>query len=171
MQLSEARGRLVAIGGGDIKEGDAPLLKEFVKLAKGPRARVVVMTVATDDPKAAAAEYRDEIDRLRAGHRAGATIAFGTDAIMDDPKYTRGTQSIQWLDSYVAAGMRPRDILKALTTNAARLLGVEATRGSIRPGMFADIIATPDNPLEKIDALKRVSFVMKNGAVVKREQQ
>jgi cyanophycinase len=64
MELSEARGRLVAIGGGDIREGDAPLLKEFIKLAKGPRARVVVMTVATDDPAAAAAEYRAAFKRL-----------------------------------------------------------------------------------------------------------
>lgn len=64
MELSEARGRLVAIGGGDIREGDAPLLKEFIKLAKGPRARVVVMTVATDEPAAAAAEYKSAFKRL-----------------------------------------------------------------------------------------------------------
>jgi cyanophycinase len=57
MELSEARGRLFAVGGGDIKQGDAPLLKEFVKLARGARARVVVMTVATDEPAAAAGEY------------------------------------------------------------------------------------------------------------------
>ncbi|MBV9925185.1 MAG: cyanophycinase [Acidobacteria bacterium] len=62
--MSEARGKLVAIGGGDIREGDAPLLKEFLKLAKGPKARVVVMTVATDDPAAAAAEYRAAFKRL-----------------------------------------------------------------------------------------------------------
>jgi cyanophycinase len=64
MELSEARGRLVAIGGGDIREGDALLLKEFVKLAKGPKARIVVMTVATDDPAAAAAEYKTAFSRL-----------------------------------------------------------------------------------------------------------
>jgi cyanophycinase len=64
MQLSEARGKLVAIGGGDIREGDAPFLKEFLRLAKGPRARIVVMTVATDDPAAAAAEYRAAFGRL-----------------------------------------------------------------------------------------------------------
>src|SRR5215217_2208924 len=64
MELSEARGRLVAIGGGDISGGDAPLLREFVKLARGARARVVVMTVATDDPQAAATEYRNAFRRL-----------------------------------------------------------------------------------------------------------
>src|SRR5918998_6881505 len=64
MELSEARGRLVAIGGGEITEGDAPLLKEFVKLARGPKARVVLMTVATDDPAAAAGEYRAAFRRI-----------------------------------------------------------------------------------------------------------
>jgi imidazolonepropionase-like amidohydrolase len=122
-------------------------------------------------PEAAAEEYRQEIDRLSAGYRLGVTIAFGTDAVDDLPRYTRGTQSITWLESYVAAGMPPREILKAMTTNAARLLGVEAARGSIRPGLFADIIATPANPLENIDALRHITFVMKNGAVVKNEKQ
>jgi cyanophycinase len=64
MELSEARGRLVAIGGGDISEGDAPLLKEFVKVARGARARIVVMTVATDDPQAAATQYGNAFKRL-----------------------------------------------------------------------------------------------------------
>jgi imidazolonepropionase-like amidohydrolase len=58
-----------------------------------------------------------------------------------------------------------------LTTNAARLLGVEATHGAIRPGMLADIIATPASPLENIDALKQVTFVMKYGVVVKGERK
>jgi imidazolonepropionase-like amidohydrolase len=122
-------------------------------------------------PEAAAAEYHDEIDRLRAGNRLGLTIAFGTDAIDDIPKYTRGTQAITWIDSYVAAGLAPRDILKAMTTNAARLLGVEATHGAIRPGMYADIIATNADPLEDINTLKQVSFVMKYGAVIKDEKK
>jgi imidazolonepropionase-like amidohydrolase len=122
-------------------------------------------------PEAAAAEYRDEIDRLRAGYKLGLDIAFGTDAIDDIPKYTRGTQAITWLDSYVAAGLPPQAILRAMTTNAARLLGVEATRGAIRPGMYADIIATQGDPLEDVNALKRVDFVMKDGALIKDERK
>ena len=123
-----------------------------------------------NDAAAAAAEYRAEIDRLRAAHRLGVPIAFGTDAILDLlPEYTRGTQSLTWLDSYVAAGMPPAEILKSLTTTPARLFGVEATHGAIRPGMFADIIATPDDPLKDINALKRVSFVMRYGAVFKNQ--
>jgi cyanophycinase len=64
MELSESRGRLMAIGGGDIKAGDAPLLKEFIKLARGPKARIVVMTAATDMPETAAAEYEESFKKL-----------------------------------------------------------------------------------------------------------
>ena len=64
MELSEAKGRLMAIGGGDIKKGDAPLLKEFIKLARGPKARIVVMTPATDEPAAAAKEYEQAFKKL-----------------------------------------------------------------------------------------------------------
>ena len=71
------------------------------------------------------------------------------------------------IDSFVEAGFPPRAILLAMTTNAAQLLGVEKTRGAIKPGLFADIIATPENPIDNISTLKQVNFVMKNGKVFK----
>jgi imidazolonepropionase-like amidohydrolase len=75
--------------------------------------------------------------------------------------------AISFIDSFVEAGVSAKDTLKIMTTNVASLLGVEKQRGSIAPGMFADIIATPDNPLDSIQTLKSVSFVMKNGTVIK----
>jgi cyanophycinase len=57
MQLTEARGKLVAVGGAEEKEGDCAVLKEFVRLARGPKARLVVMTVATDHPEESGREY------------------------------------------------------------------------------------------------------------------
>ena len=59
------------------------------------------------------------------------------------------------------------EILKTMTVHAAELLGVEETRGRIRAGFAADVIATRKNPLEDIQALKRVGFVMKDGHVIK----
>ncbi|HEX8116164.1 MAG TPA: cyanophycinase [Pyrinomonadaceae bacterium] len=81
MELSEARGKLVAIGGGDIREGDAPLLKEFLKLAKGPRARIVVLTVATDEPAAAAAEYKAAFRRLGVDDVQAVDVSSRADAL------------------------------------------------------------------------------------------
>jgi imidazolonepropionase-like amidohydrolase len=78
----------------------------------------------------------------------------------------RGTTALQWIDSYVAAGLTSKDILLAMTTTAARAIGVERERGAIREGLAADIIATSGNPLDDIQALKRVVFVMKNGRTI-----
>jgi cyanophycinase len=84
MELSEARGKLVAIGGGDISEGDAPLLKEFVKLARGARARVVVMTVATDEPQAAARQYTSAFKRLGVDDVKAVDVSTRSDALKPD---------------------------------------------------------------------------------------
>jgi imidazolonepropionase-like amidohydrolase len=59
-------------------------------------------------------------------------------------------------------------VLKMMTTNAARLIGVERERGAIRTGLAADIIATPSDPLADITALRGVRFVMKDGRVVRK---
>jgi cyanophycinase len=64
MKLSEAHGTLVAIGGGEDKEGDCRILKEFIRLAKGARARIVVMTVATKKPAEVGREYKSVFRRL-----------------------------------------------------------------------------------------------------------
>ena len=56
-----------------------------------------------------------------------------------------------------------------LLTGSFRIgsLKIEKQRGKIAKGMAADIIATPDSPLENVQALRKVMFVMKNGKVVK----
>ena len=107
------------------------------------------------------------IDRLKRAYKIGVTMAYGTDTFFEAPNHTRGTLAISYIDSFVEAGIPAKDTLKIMTTNAAQLLGVDKQRGSIKPGMFADIIAAPENPLENIQTLKKVSFVMKNGKVVK----
>ena len=55
-----------------------------------------------------------------------------------------------------------------MTTNGYKVSGTEQTRGPIKAGFFADLIAVPGNPLDNIDALKQVQFVMKDGQVFKR---
>lgn len=97
-------------------------------------------------------------------------MAYGTDAFFKVEGETRGTLEISYIDTFNEAGIPARDALKIMTTNAARPLGVERTRGAIREGLAADIIATPDNLLDNIQTLKRVSFVMKNGKIYKQAQ-
>jgi cyanophycinase len=64
MKLSETRGTLLVVGGAEDKEDDCLILKEFVRLAKGARARIVVMTVATNKPAEVGREYKSVFRRL-----------------------------------------------------------------------------------------------------------
>jgi len=105
------------------------------------------------------------VERLRRAHKIGLKLAFGSDLFFALPGKGMGESAISYIESEAEAGLTAAEILKEMTVDAARLLGVEKERGSIRPGQAADIIATPENPLEKIDTLKRVSFVMKDGKV------
>lgn len=145
--------------------------EETLRLAR----RNGVVLVGTDFPEALARQMkvpetftRTIIERLKRARRAGVTMAFGTDIFMVPPGHTYGTLAAEYIDVFLAVGMTPAEILRMMTTNAAHLLGVEKERGAIRPGLAADIIATPRNPLEDIRALREVSFVMKDGKVFRR---
>jgi imidazolonepropionase-like amidohydrolase len=137
---------------------------EDLELAK----RNNVVLVGTDylalRDKAGRAKW---VDRLRRAFKVGVTMAYGTDVTDDVAGQTRGTEAMRGIEIWVEAGIPPRAILQAMTVNAARLLGVEKERGALRPGFAADIIATTGNPLEDINVLKRVSFVMKDGVRIR----
>ena len=62
----------------------------------------------------------------------------------------------------------PAELLKCMTANDAELLQISKERGAIAKGLYADIIAMPSNPLDDTESLRRVNFVMKNGAVVRK---
>ncbi len=115
----------------------------------------------------ARANHAKKVERLKRAYQAGVRIVFGTDVMAEMDNETRGTLAIGYIDSFVEAEVPNKDILRALTTYAASLLGIEKERGGLAPGMYADIIAVPENPLDNIQTLKQVSFVMKNGKVYK----
>jgi cyanophycinase len=79
-ELSSAFGRLFLIGGGEDKEGERMILKEYVRLAKGAKARVVVMTVATDHPAESAAEYKRVFKKLGVDDVQAVDVAQRADA-------------------------------------------------------------------------------------------
>lgn len=108
------------------------------------------------------------VERLRRAYKAGVTIVFGTD-IMNNLRESRGAQSLEYLSSFIEAGVPPADILRAITTNAARLLDIDKERGPLKVGLAADLVAVPGDPLEDITILQRVSFVMKDGVVIRHD--
>jgi imidazolonepropionase-like amidohydrolase len=110
------------------------------------------------------------VERLRRAYKAGVTIVFGTD-IMSNLPGSRGAQSLEYLSSFIEAGVPPADILRAITSNAARLLDIDKQRGPLKVGLAADLVAVPGNPLEDITILQRVSFVMKDGVIIRQARQ
>lgn len=64
MEQRAARGKLIVIGGAEDTENDCEILKEFVRLSKGARARIVVMTVATNKVEQLGSLYQNVFKRL-----------------------------------------------------------------------------------------------------------
>ena len=105
------------------------------------------------------------VDRLRRAYRIGTPLVFGADVIRAPEGVSRGEASLSVIDSWIAAGVPAPAILRAMTTDAAALLGMTGVRGAIAPGQAADLIAVDGNPLTDARALERVVFVMKDGVV------
>ena len=172
--MTEKGARNAAEGGVASIEHGFRMSNETLQLAKQNNV-VLVGTDFTEQaagylglPPAVAKSFHEVfIDRLKRAFKIGVTMAYGTDVFFAVEGQTRGTLAISFIDSFVEAGVPAKDTLRIMTTNAARLLGVDKQRGAIKVGQAADIIATPENPLDKIQTLKQVSFVMKNGRVFK----
>jgi len=93
---------------------------------------------------------------------AGIPFAVGSDV----GPFPHGTQAHE-LTLMVRYGMKPLAALQADMIEGARLLGWAGQIGELKPGYYADIIAVPGNPLDDISVVEHVSFVMKNGEVVR----
>jgi imidazolonepropionase-like amidohydrolase len=107
------------------------------------------------------------IERLSNANKIGVKMAFGSDTVTEMAGRTRADMVFDYLAVWRAAGVPPADILKAMTTNCAELLRISKERGAISPGFAADIIAMPGDPLQDIESLRKVNFVMKNGKIIR----
>jgi imidazolonepropionase-like amidohydrolase len=99
-------------------------------------------------------------EALARSHKAGVTIAFGTDMGVGPHGQNAGEFSFM-----VEAGMRFREAIKAATVNAAKLLDLSDEVGTIASGKSADVIAVDSSPLDDVSVLQRVAFVMARGDV------
>src|ERR1700674_2192769 len=93
--------------------------------------------------------------------RAGVRIAFGTDVggfVWSDPIAQEFAREVEF-------GMTPMQAIQSATSRAAELLGKRAELGVVAPGAYADLIAVAGDPLEDVNVLKNVGFVMKDGVV------
>jgi imidazolonepropionase-like amidohydrolase len=115
------------------------------------------------------ARYENTVAMLRNAWENKVLVTYSTDADYFVPGRTRGEVAIEFVETWKAARIPAPDILKAMTTNGYKVTELERTRGPIKVGLWADLIAVPGNPLQSIDALRDVRFVMKNGTVFKKD--
>ena len=94
--------------------------------------------------------------------KAGVKLAYGTDS---------GGYPHEWVGKQFAYqvrhGQTPMEAIQTATTNAADLLGWSDRVGSVKSGLFADLVAVPGDPTVDVGLLESVPFVMKGGRVVK----
>lgn len=129
-----------------------------------------------DDPAARAARSAaDERGRQRYAAlvqrvlKSGVKFSVASDMCWFYPGKTRGEASAMMFTALRKAGMPPADVLRAVTTSAAEMLGWGDRIGAVEAGKFADLIAVAGDPLTDISELERVRFVMKDGQVVRNE--
>jgi imidazolonepropionase-like amidohydrolase len=106
-----------------------------------------------------------ERDSFRRAVKAGVKIVLGTDA---GGFPWDGINQAREFSYYVQHGMTPWQALQSATATAAEMLGRSGELGTLSTGARADIVALDGNPLEDISATERVSFVMKDGVIVRR---
>ena len=106
----------------------------------------------------------DMANSFRRAHEAGVRIAYGTDSGIS--RHGRNAEEALLM---VENGMSEMDVLVAATINAAELIDRSDDIGTIEAGKLADIIALDESPLENIEALLDVDFVMKGGLVYKNQ--
>jgi imidazolonepropionase-like amidohydrolase len=102
--------------------------------------------------------------------KSGVKFAAGTDMCWYWPGKTCGQLEAMVIFSHLHdAGMPPLEIIRAVTTNAAEMLGWQDRIGAIEPGKFADLVAVSGDPIADITELERVRFVIKNGQIVRND--
>jgi len=97
--------------------------------------------------------------------KAGVQIALGTDAGV----IPHGTNAREFFLMVDWGGLSNMQAIQAGTLNGARLLGWDKNLGSLTVGKWADIVAVSGDPLRDIQAMEKVTFVMKNGAIYRKD--
>jgi imidazolonepropionase-like amidohydrolase len=101
-------------------------------------------------------------DAFARAYKGGVKIAFGTDSGV-----SAHGENAREFGYMVEAGMPAIEAILSATRDAADLLGAADHVGSIQKGRYADMVATSGDPLQNVDELRRITFVMKGGVVHK----
>jgi imidazolonepropionase-like amidohydrolase len=119
-----------------------------------------------EDFRRGRAEFERVIDWVGRAHRAGVPIAAGTDTASE--YLVPGESLHSELELLVASGLGALDAIAAATGNAATLLRRQNEIGSIRQGLYADLVLLGEDPLADIRNTRSVEIVWKGGSELHR---
>jgi imidazolonepropionase-like amidohydrolase len=105
-------------------------------------------------------------ESVRTAIQEGVKIVAGTDLPPGDADEGINV-TVRELEFLVDAGLSPLESIQASLLNGARVMGIERQVGRVEPGYQADLIATRENPLKDIRALREIFFVMQSGRVIR----
>jgi imidazolonepropionase-like amidohydrolase len=163
-QTARGAHNAIAAGVGSVEHGWKISDADLALAAKNKVALVTtdftahMLELSGFTPDAAQSKHAEYIERLRRAYTGGVEIVFGSDIMADSKGFTRGQLALEYVDNFPEAGIAAPVALRAFTTNAARLMDNHSE---------TDLIAVAANPLDDISALKHISFVMKNGKVIR----
>jgi imidazolonepropionase-like amidohydrolase len=98
---------------------------------------------------------------LQLAKKAGVPICMGGDVGV----YSHGENWLE-MDAMRRAGMRTADVLVAATSGNAAIFHL-SDRGSVRPGLLADLVAVDGDPTRDISTVRNLKLVIKGGKVVR----
>jgi imidazolonepropionase-like amidohydrolase len=104
-------------------------------------------------------------ENVRLMHKAGVKIGVGTDAGGTVGYNYQGYNTPWEVKNLVECGLTPMDALVAATRNGAEIIGVENQLGTIEVGKQADLLILKSNPLESIENIRDIEWVILNGSV------
>lgn len=130
------------------------------------RWRRYLQSAPASDRKLADMRWDVSCHIVRTLHAAGAKILAGTDTPM--PLIYPGYSLHDELERLVDCGLDLAQALRAATIGAAKLLGLDADRGTIEPGKQADLVLLDADPLEDTRNLRRIRAVVLAGRLLRR---
>lgn len=153
---AEGMRRAILAGVETIEHGDGGTPEVFRLMKEHGTALCPTLSVASG------ANIERKKSAFKHALAAGVTIANGSDVGV----FAHGDNARE-IEIMVAWGMPIIDALRSATSVNARVLHMEDKIGQVRTGLFADLIAVEGDPAKDLSSLRRVRFVMKNGAIHK----